>query len=265
MNTRRSISPLRYAGGKSWFIPYIDALLARTPRPRLFVEPFAGGAHVGLHVAYTNRADHVRLNELDPDVASLWHTLINSERINLHWLITRVRSTQSITDVYHEAQIHRTRSQRDRAWAFLVRNRVGYGGKSASAGIMTDKDARWYPQTLAQRMVKIAHLAHIDQRLSFTQRDAFDVIAETMHDPDHFLFIDPPYPLRGTPLYSFDTIDHEALFDLLAQAKARFVMTYNDVPQIRELIERYGFRSMPVTVFTNAKTRKRELIITGAK
>ena len=40
-------SPLRYPGGKTWLIPHIRAWLgAIDPKPRLLIEPFAGGAIV---------------------------------------------------------------------------------------------------------------------------------------------------------------------------------------------------------------------------
>ena len=40
-------SPLRYPGGKTWLIPHIRAWLGgMDARPRLLIEPFAGGAIV---------------------------------------------------------------------------------------------------------------------------------------------------------------------------------------------------------------------------
>jgi len=48
-------SPFRYPGGKTWLVPYINRWLASLNfRPAEFVEPFCGGAIVGLNVAFDN-------------------------------------------------------------------------------------------------------------------------------------------------------------------------------------------------------------------
>ncbi len=55
-------SPLRYPGGKTWLVPYIRQwLYSRQPRPQKLIEPFAGGASVGLTAAFEDLADQVVL------------------------------------------------------------------------------------------------------------------------------------------------------------------------------------------------------------
>src|SRR5437868_4911555 len=69
-------SPFRYPGGKTWLIPRIRQWLAsRTAKPTVLVEPFAGGAIVGLTAAFECLAERVVLVELDEDVAAAWQTL----------------------------------------------------------------------------------------------------------------------------------------------------------------------------------------------
>ena len=46
-------SPFRYPGGKTWLIPQTSRWLMSLPvKPKLFIEPFAGGAITGLTVAF---------------------------------------------------------------------------------------------------------------------------------------------------------------------------------------------------------------------
>lgn len=69
-------SPFRYPGGKTWLVPRVRTWLASLPgKPAIFVEPFAGGAIVGLTVGFEGLADHVVLVELDPQVAAVWQTI----------------------------------------------------------------------------------------------------------------------------------------------------------------------------------------------
>lgn len=66
-------SPFRYPGGKTWLVPFIQQWLVSLPkRPKEFVEPFAGGAIVGLNVAFDHLAQHITLVELDDQVVSVW-------------------------------------------------------------------------------------------------------------------------------------------------------------------------------------------------
>ena len=56
-------------------------------RPKEFVEPFAGGANIGLSVAIENLADHVTLVELDEQVAAVWKTIIYGD---YEWLANKI-------------------------------------------------------------------------------------------------------------------------------------------------------------------------------
>ena len=62
-------SPFRYAGGKTWFIPYIRKWLKPYEGEVEFIEPFAGGGIVSLTVAFENLAHTIFMVEKDEAVA----------------------------------------------------------------------------------------------------------------------------------------------------------------------------------------------------
>ena len=64
-------SPLRYPGGKRQLVPFFTDLLKLNGNSPLdlFIEPFAGGAAVSLHLLATGLVDHVILADLDPYLA----------------------------------------------------------------------------------------------------------------------------------------------------------------------------------------------------
>jgi DNA adenine methylase len=67
-------SPFRYPGGKTWLVPRVRRWLASLPqRPARLIEPFAGGAIIGLTAAAEKLAEHVILVGLDEDVFDLDH------------------------------------------------------------------------------------------------------------------------------------------------------------------------------------------------
>src|SRR5512136_943651 len=72
-------SPFRYPGGKTWLVPRIRQWLHSFPlRPQNFIEPFAGGAIVGLTIAFEQLANQVILVERDEQIAAVWQTIINT-------------------------------------------------------------------------------------------------------------------------------------------------------------------------------------------
>src|SRR2546427_2785916 len=117
-----TLSPFRYPGGKSWLRPAVLRWLRRLPfRPRLFVEPFAGGASVGLAVAELNLADRVLLIERDAHVAAVWKAALGP---TCEKLCRRIRDFR-ITRKNVLAALSGTRSDLvSVAFRALLRNRV---------------------------------------------------------------------------------------------------------------------------------------------
>src|SRR5579864_3945155 len=80
------LSPFRYPGGKTWFIPYIRQWLSPQIRqkyniipisPEHFIEPFLGGGSISLTVASEGLVKQTTIVEIDADVAAVWHTILN--------------------------------------------------------------------------------------------------------------------------------------------------------------------------------------------
>ncbi len=75
-------SPFRYPGGKTWLVPIARKWLSEQPKqPKELIEPFAGGAIIGLTAAFEGLAQHITLVELDEDVApygkQFWKVITN--------------------------------------------------------------------------------------------------------------------------------------------------------------------------------------------
>ena len=60
---------------------------------------------------------------------------------------------------------------------------------------------------------------------------------------DAAVFIDPPYTaaggkMAGSRLYEHSNVDHAALFEMLADNKSNFLMTYDAAPEIVDLVHK---------------------------
>lgn len=270
--TVRHPSPFRYPGGKSWLFPLVrQHLLGLDKTPSLFVEPFAGGASVGLGVALHGLAKRVLLAEMDPDVASVWEIALSGTDSDASELCRRILDFEVSRESVETLLACEPASTRDRAFRTIVRNRMARGGIMApGAGLLKAGEngqgllSRWYPATLVKR---IEILRGVRGRIDFEQGDAFRVIRRFADDPEAFFFVDPPYTLgskrAGSKLYAHAEIDHERLFALMAGVKGGFIMTYDDAPEVRELAAQHGFQIERVPMKTAHHVQVHELVISN--
>jgi DNA adenine methylase len=262
----RQLSPFRYPGGKTWLVPYVRQwLCAKQEKPGEFVEPFAGGAIVGLTVAFERLADSVMLIERDEDVAAVWHTIFNTRYGE--WLADRI-SEFEFTPERLRAELETPRyrlSLRERAFKTILRNRVQRGGILApGAGVMKEGEngrgvaSRWYPETLRKRILAI--LA-VKRWIRFEQGDGIEVIRDNADRAEVTFFVDPPYTVAGRRLYTYNQVNHQELFDILAGARGDFLMTYDNAKEIRQLAARHHFDAELVPMKSTHHAEMTELLI----
>jgi DNA adenine methylase len=263
-------SPFRYPGGKTWFVPRARSWLRSRPsKPRLLVEPFAGGATVGLTAAFESLAEHVLLVELDEQVAAVWEVLLGGEA---PWLAERVLRFDLTPETAAEQLASSEGGLRELAFRTILRNRTFHGGILAPGATFVKHGeagrglrSRWYPETLARRMLAIHE---VRSRLSFKRCDGLGVMSEFLHDSTVAFFVDPPYTAggagakrAGSRLYRHHDIDHAGLFALAATAAGDVVMTYDDTAEVRALASTHGFEVANVAMKNTHHARMTELVI----
>lgn len=271
LNTCRTInvasvpqrSPFRYPGGKTWLVPYVRLWLRSQPAPlKELVEPFAGGAIVGLTAAFEDLANKIRLVELDSDVAAVWKTILNG---HAEWLAQRIAKFQFSEEAVRKIIHQPGASVRQQAFATILRNRVQRGGILApGAGVMKDGEngkglaSRWYPETLSNRIRAIGALR---EKISFVEADGLNFIRKHSSRKGICFFIDPPYTVAGRRLYKHSEIDHRRLFHWLSQLKGNFLMTYDDSSEIRQLVCQFRFDCETVAMRNTHNSVMEELLI----
>ena len=264
----KQLSPFRYPGGKTWLVPEVKLWLSHKDRkPEHFVELFAGGGIVGLTVAAEGLANHVTLIEIDPDVASVWQTILSNDA---EWLASRILGFDLIDENVREALAIPRETRRERAFQTILKNRTYHGGILApgSAPIKSGENgkgiaSRWYPETLAKR---IRNLMLLRNRITFIEGDALQYLEHHVDDRETTFFIDPPYTAPGKSagkrLYRFYEIDHGKLFDLCQSAVGDFMLTYDDAESVREMAASRGFKMTKVPMKNTHHAEMYELLIT---
>lgn len=262
-------SPFRYPGGKTWLIPKIRQwMLSFSRKPKRFVEPFAGGGIVGLTTAFENLANSVVLVEIDEQVASVWETIINNKN-DAEWLANKIANFELNMETIKTLFSNYSCSDKDIAFKTIIRNRITHGGILADgAGILKNGEngkgisSRWYPQTLKKRILEISK---IEIPISFIKGDGFEIIKKHINDNDAVFFVDPPYTVSkkraGSRLYKYHQVDHEKLFELMANTKGNFLMTYDNAEEVHLLAMKHKFETRLIAMSNTHHTKMSELLI----
>jgi DNA adenine methylase len=131
-----------------------------------------------------------------------------------------------------------------------------YGGQ---AQVGETVDARWNPKALCARIERIHPIL---RRVHVSNLDFISVIRDESRRA--LLYLDPPYLRRGQRRlyrYDFETADHVRLRDALKMTPHDWVLSYNDVPEIRALYSWAHIAKVPVSYSINGRRRAHELLI----
>ncbi|MBI5428324.1 MAG: DNA adenine methylase [Nitrospinae bacterium] len=260
-------SPFRYPGGKTWLIPRIRRWLENFERtPSILIEPFAGGAIVGLTAAFEHLAERVVLVELDAEVAAVWKTILEGDS---EWLARRILSFDLTEDNIRKELAEKESSVKHKAFRTIIKNRTYHGGILApgSGFIKVGENgkgirSRWYPETLARR---IRLIAQIRDRISIIEGDGISVIQKYARNKHAVFFIDPPYTVAGKKagarLYTHHLLDHEKLFAVTKRIAGDFLMTYDNNDEIVSLAKKFGFQTKTVAMKNTHHAHMRELLV----
>lgn len=260
-------SPFRYPGGKTWLVPRIRQWLLSQPiKPRLLIEPFAGGAIVGLTAAFESLAERVLLVERDPCVAAVWKTILSE---NGEWLANRIVEFELTTRSVDAVLAKEVQTTRELAFQTILRNRINRGGILADgAGRVKHGEngkgltSRWYPETLQKRILEIVR---IRERLTFIEGDGIQIMRENAARDDAVFFIDPPYTAAGkragSRLYAYSELDHSELFSVAATVSGDFLMTYDNAPEIETMARQHAFERAAVAMKNTHHAQMTELLI----
>jgi DNA adenine methylase len=260
-----TLSPLRYPGGKSWLTPTIRTWLSSHTRISTFVEPFAGGANVGLFVLANGLADRLVLVEKDKDVLDIWHSVLNEPNALSSKIMSFTPDQLNLERILTSTPTNRV----DRAFKTLLRNRVARGGVLSESGGMLRRGendlgvfSRWYPATLIHRIQCIAALS---EQIELRAGDGLATLSEMAMSSNVAFLIDPPYSgigkAAGNRLYSCWEIDHWKLFELCEVLKSPFLLTYEDTIEVEMLAMAHSFNSGRIPMRNSHNTEIFELLI----
>lgn len=256
-------SPFRYPGGKTWLVPIVRQWLKQEHNQvKQLIEPFAGGDIVSLTAAFENLAEQILMVEMDEEVAAVWEIILNGKN---QWLADKIY-TYDLTHENVRIELENPHKElHDIAFCTILKNRIFHGGIIAKGSGMLKKGengkgiaSRWFPKTLRDRILAISS---VKNTINFNTGDAFEILEQNQANENAYFFIDPPYKTAGKRLYTHFNIDHERLFELTAELKGKFMLTYDDTLEIRQLADKYQLEFKTIPMKTTLHYEKNELTI----
>lgn len=247
--------PLSYIGGKNRIAAQI---IATFPEHRTFVEVFAGGAQVLFH---KEPSTVEVMNDIDGDVVTFFRVcqshfeeLVRYMRFvvaSREWFdLLQSADPKTLTDIQRAARFFYLQKN---AYAGLVRNR--------QFGYSITEPSRFNPDRLPDLIEKV------HERLSRVQIESlpYEDILRRYDRPTTLFYLDPPY--FGLKLYRFNFADEDfaTLANRLKKLRGMFVLSLNDVPEVRSLFAEFRICEIELT-YTAQRTkgkRFRELLITN--
>ncbi len=225
-------SPLRYPGGKS---KALDRILPLIPGYSEYREPFVGGGSVFIANIQRVPTASFWINDLNTDLYLFWkfaqtdiNKLVNAiSEIKRNHPDGRVLF-ESYKDNWHEL------SDFERAVRFFVLNRITFSGTIDSGGYSEQAFKRRFTTSSIERLAKLGYILN---GVKITNLDYEAVI----HAPgeDVFIFLDPPYystsrsRLYGKKGDLHHSFDHERFCDNMRKCTHKWLITYDDCPEIR--------------------------------
>lgn len=261
-------SLLRYSGSKYKLHKIFERICKKNDFETIF-EVFCGSASITLYLLSNNLVKQAYLNDRDKVIYWFWnmifhytdHFLKELERVKIDydtWLYYKNivdNANRLIFPDYFKI-----------GFAGFYLNRTNYNGiiSKASTSLRTGSlsTVRFNKERMYKLIRKIAD-ENREKIVDIWNSDGIDIINLYIRMFDRekvsktLFFLDPPYVYKSDKLYNYKFSDHETLATYIQNLNIPYIITYDDVAEIKEL-----YRYSNIDYFTNSNGI-RELIIYG--
>jgi len=244
------LSPLRYPGGKTRAAKILHEFVPQGITT--VVSPFFGGGSfenflslkgmkvtgfdycqplVNFWQSYLNEREALfkRAREMSAEILSLEEDRVKQKELFFSWREVALSSEDSF----------------ESGVCYFALNRAAFSGMTLIAGPMSNKyiDVKFGTKALA-------NLEKIDfQVRSVEYRDCVETVG---NHPNDFLYLDPPYIMEtedkeaiyGNNGDMHRGFNHVGLRDALKEHKGQWLLSYLDVPEVRDLYSGFNFTNV---------------------
>lgn len=257
--TDTRVAPLApYLGGKFRLSKRIINRIEQIPH-KIYAEPFVGMGGIFLRRTQIPKAEVI--NDINGELVNLYRIVQHyPEELcrSIKFRLTARQEFERLSKIPPE-----TLTDIERAARFLYLQSVAFGGKvtGQSFGVSIDRPARFNFVKMQER------IRAVGERLASVtiERQDFETFIKRYDTKDTLFYLDPPYWGNETDYGKgiFCRADFERLRDCLTGIKGRFILSFNDTPQVKELFKNFTIEQTDVTysISKTACCNRSEVII----
>ena len=240
-------SPLRYPGGKSKLAKFVASVCDLNNIADHYIEPYAGGASIALHLLFNGHVKRVTINDLNLSLYAFWNSILN----HAEKFCALIENTE--IDVKNWKQLKGTQKNKtanlfELGFSTFFLNRTNHSG-ILDGGIIGGVNqsgkykigCRFNKKKLIERIMRIAE--YKDQ-INLKCIDAKTLIDKMQRHKckNTIFYFDPPYFVKGPSLYMnhYTEDDHAIIADKIKKIKnAKWIVSYDNAPEIRKIYRGY--------------------------
>jgi len=264
------LSPLRYPGGKRRLVNFMKTIIQENNLVDCqYVEPYAGGASVGLALLLDGYVNHIHINDLDRAVYAFWYSVLHKTEE----FCESIQEIPVVMDEWYRQQKIQEYPRRSTllklGFSTFFLNRTNRSG-IISGGVIGGKDqsgkwkldCRFNKTELIERIRKIAQYK---KQISIYNKDASVFIKTVLPgiQGKSLVYFDPPYYVKGQQaLYVnfYEPKDHKFIANLISNLRQSWIVSYDDVSEVRSLYKNYNFLPYRLHYTAQDKYRGKEIL-----
>jgi len=248
------LGPFPYVGGKNRIAKKIIEIF---PKHTTYIEPFAGGAQVFFH---KDPSPVEVLNDRFGEIVNFYRVCQSHHDELVRTLKFALASREWFERFAKQKPEGLTDIQRAARFYYLQKNAFG--------GLIVKQNYHYSvaqsPNFNAERVPEVIEKVH--KRLAKVQIENLpyeEVLRRYDRGPSCLFYLDPPYWARKLYRFNFVESDFVKLEERLRRVKGKFVLSLNDLPEVRELFARFHIRPIELHYTTQRQAGKRyaELLI----
>lgn len=260
------IIPFRYPGGKFYALNQLAPYILGCGHDE-YREPFVGGGSVFFSKP---KAKYNIVNDIDSELITTYR--IMQDPVLRDKLVEMLSKEVASKERWKEVFMFQPQTPLEVAFKYYYLNRTSFSGKLSSPAWGYREKRSLPPSRWHERIIPCG------EKLSNTlieNSDFEDIIRREPLGKNVLMFIDPPYfkPSKNKHYrHGFELEDHIRLAKCLRESEFNFVLTYEDVNEVRELYSwafinglEFAYRVDDSSTNNGNRRKGTELIITNFK
>ncbi|HYD03773.1 MAG TPA: DNA adenine methylase [Alphaproteobacteria bacterium] len=240
-------SPLRYPGGKNRLAKFISKICVDNNINGHYIEPYAGGASVALHLLIEKKINQITINDFDKSIYAFWYSVLN----NTEKLCELIEKTPiNVNEWRKQKKIQQNKMNSnllELGFSTFFLNRTNMSGiiTAGPIGGFSQKgnykiDCRFNKIELIK---KIKLIASFKKQITLYNLDALELIkliSSKSNNSNTLFYFDPPYFLKGPSLYmnSYKKEDHEKVAnEIKGIKKMQWIVSYDNVEEVNQIYD----------------------------